>query len=354
MDKNGNRIKELEQRCAELEKQVHYYKAAAEKAARKRENEIEELSLQISERETIERELRESRQRARLLFYHTPVMIHSIDSEGRLLEVNEHWVKKMGYAREEVLGRKSTEFMTPDSRKFVDEKLRPEFFKTGAARKAPIGLVTKDGRTIQTLCSASGGYNDQGEVIYSLAVFQDVTRQTEMEKALRESEQRYRLLFHQSPLGIVHHDRNGVIVDANDRYARMIGVERERMIGFNSRERVKDPAMLRAIDATLKGESGCFKGEYTSAISGKTITVNALLQGIRDGAGKLLGGIAIFEDIADQVRAEKKLKKSEALMRIQRTWASRWQRPAIWRRRCASAFHRHWKSGASTAAPFTW
>ena len=302
MDKNGNRIKELEQRCAELEKQVHHYKAAAGKAARKRESEIEELS----------------RQRARLLFYHTPVMIHSIDSEGRLLEVNEHWLKKMGYAREEVLGRKSTEFMTPDSRKFVDEKLRPEFFKTGAARKAPIGLVTKDGCIIQTLCSASGGYNDQGEVIYSLAVFQDVTRQIEMEKALRESEQRYRLLFHQSPLGIVHHDRNGVIVDVNEKYTRMIGAEREQMIGFNARERVKDPAMIRAIEATLKGESGCFKGDYTSAISGKNITVNALLQAIRDGAGKLIGGIAIFEDIADQVRAEKKLKKSEALMRIQR------------------------------------
>ena len=51
----------------------------------------------------------------RELYEKTPVMLHSIDAEGRLVSVSEAWLKRLGYARNEVLGRKSVEFLTPQS-----------------------------------------------------------------------------------------------------------------------------------------------------------------------------------------------------------------------------------------------
>ncbi|UIY28473.1 PAS domain-containing protein [Neorhizobium galegae] len=40
-------------------------------------------------------------------------MLHSINKEGRLISVSDAWLSKLGYAREEVIGRRSSEFLTP-------------------------------------------------------------------------------------------------------------------------------------------------------------------------------------------------------------------------------------------------
>src|SRR5689334_22347904 len=54
--------------------------------------------------------------RYRVLYDRAPIMMHSIDAEGRLIEVNEEWEQGLGYTRSEVLGRKSMEFMSEESR----------------------------------------------------------------------------------------------------------------------------------------------------------------------------------------------------------------------------------------------
>ena len=49
-----------------------------------------------------------------------PAMVHSIDGCGRLIAVSDLWLEKLGYAREEVLGRLSSDFMTAESRQRAD------------------------------------------------------------------------------------------------------------------------------------------------------------------------------------------------------------------------------------------
>lgn len=44
-----------------------------------------------------------------------PAMMHSIDAEGRIVTVSQKWLDVLGYSEEEVLGRRSTEFMTEES-----------------------------------------------------------------------------------------------------------------------------------------------------------------------------------------------------------------------------------------------
>lgn len=62
----------------------------------------------------------------------TPAMLHSIDAEGRLISVSNAWLAKLGYARNEVIGRRSSEFLTPASREHAVKNVLPEFFRTGA------------------------------------------------------------------------------------------------------------------------------------------------------------------------------------------------------------------------------
>jgi DNA-binding NtrC family response regulator len=54
----------------------------------------------------------------------------------------------------------------------------------------------------------------------------------EAAEALRESEQRYRMIFDCSPLGIVHFDQEGVIIECNEKYAEIIGAPKDVLIGL--------------------------------------------------------------------------------------------------------------------------
>ena len=67
-------------------------------------------------------------------FQNTPIMVHSIDRYGRLVSVNHCWLAVLGYERSEVIGQRSTNFLTAASRRYAVEAALPEFFKTGLAK----------------------------------------------------------------------------------------------------------------------------------------------------------------------------------------------------------------------------
>jgi len=69
---------------------------------------IETNELEILQR--IKDTLKKNEERNRSLYIKTPVIQHSIDDNGRLLDVSDRWLEKFGYKREEVIGRKSVEF----------------------------------------------------------------------------------------------------------------------------------------------------------------------------------------------------------------------------------------------------
>ncbi len=73
--------------------------------------------------------LRASEQRYRQLYTRTPVMLHSIDQQGRLISVSDFWLARLGYTRDEVIGRPSTDFLTPESRRRAREEVLPRFLK---------------------------------------------------------------------------------------------------------------------------------------------------------------------------------------------------------------------------------
>src|SRR5690606_3005945 len=55
----------------------------------------------------------------RELYRQTPAMLHTVDSSGRVVHVSDRWLAKLGYRREEVLGRLITDFMAEESRRLL-------------------------------------------------------------------------------------------------------------------------------------------------------------------------------------------------------------------------------------------
>lgn len=153
-----------------------------------------DLAWDIAERKIAENELRQSEQRYRNLYRRTPAMLHSIDAQGRIIHVSDYWLKVMGYARHEVLGRRSVDFLTPASRSIAETKALPEFFQKGIIWDFPYQMVKKDGEIIDVRFSAIAEADGSGRFTHSLAVITDVTEANRSEAALQDSRTRLQVL----------------------------------------------------------------------------------------------------------------------------------------------------------------
>ena len=142
---------------------------------------------EITGRRVAEDALRRSEQRYRTLYLNTPVMLHSIDPDGRIVSVSNHWLAKLGYTRDEVIGHKSTEFLTPASTRLAREVVLPEFYVTGVCRDVPYEFVARDGTVVEVLLSAIAERDEDGRISRSLAVIVDVTERNRSQRELAEA-----------------------------------------------------------------------------------------------------------------------------------------------------------------------
>ncbi|KAB2867247.1 MAG: PAS domain-containing protein, partial [Bacteroidales bacterium] len=80
-------------------------------------------------------------------------------------------------------------------------------------------------------------------------------------KANQNLEQKYRLLFEKSPVGIFQFDNNAIIIDCNDRFIEILKSSREKVIGFDM-QNLKDKSVLNVCLDAIKGVQGFYEGIY--------------------------------------------------------------------------------------------
>ncbi|MBN1875547.1 MAG: PAS domain S-box protein [Anaerolineae bacterium] len=172
----------------------------------------------ITERKQTEETLRENEERYRTLYNHTPAMLHSIDAQGRVIGVSDYWLKVLGYTREEVLGRKSTEFLTEASQYYAETVILPVFFQTGWCQNVPYQFVKKNGEIIEVLLSAISEKGEEGQILRSLAVLIDITEHKRKEALLQQTHdvvENLQIGLHVYHLEDIDDDRTFRVVYAN-------------------------------------------------------------------------------------------------------------------------------------------
>ena len=137
----------------------------------------DELEMRVDQRTQelaeVNRKLAEREEYYRSLYRATPVMMHSLDRNARVIEVNDAWTARMGYSREEAIGRSWSDFIPADQRENLADDILPSFWRTGMADRVRRKLITKDGETFETEISAIVQSN--GEEKNAFAVVVDVT-----------------------------------------------------------------------------------------------------------------------------------------------------------------------------------
>ena len=123
-------------------------------------------------------------QKYRDLYRSTPAMLHSLDVDGSIVAVTDHWLQKMGYRREEVLGRPATDFYSEaDKRRIGSGNLDPGLADEFLNQKRQ--MVTRDGRVLDLVMSAVFHRDERGQVLRRLVASKDVTERNRAERELR-------------------------------------------------------------------------------------------------------------------------------------------------------------------------
>jgi PAS domain S-box-containing protein len=187
----------------------------------------------VTERKKMEDRLRQNQEKYCSLYKKTPAMLHSIDPQGRLISVSDQWLEKMGYSRDEVIGRPSIDFLTPASRKYALEKSMPQFLEQGFIKDLAYQMVTKQGKIMDVLLSSVAEYDAQGRIARSLAVITDVSAKKRIEDDLRRSKEDFQAVVQDTPALICRFEPNGKIAYVNQAYYDFFNLSESELVGMN-------------------------------------------------------------------------------------------------------------------------
>ena len=100
-----------------------------------------------NDRQRAQQDLQESERRFQLLFEEAPIGYQSLDSNRRILLVNERWTKMLGYSKEEVIGKDFNDIVAPKHKEY--QKIRfGKFLAAGEIQGVELPLVCQDGSQI--------------------------------------------------------------------------------------------------------------------------------------------------------------------------------------------------------------
>ena len=121
----------------------------------------------------------------RQLYRSTPAMLHTVDIDGRVVTATDHWLQKMGYARDEVVGRSIIDFYSnADRKRFAAGRLR-DVISGGEFNNEERQMVTKSGQVLDLVMSAISDRDASGRVHRMLVASKDVTERKRAERKLR-------------------------------------------------------------------------------------------------------------------------------------------------------------------------
>ena len=253
--------------------------------------------------------LRLSEERYRALVENSLGLICTHDLDGKMLSINPAAAQALGYQPEEVIGRNLSELLPSTAhslyRSYLD-LIQRDMVSTGLMR-----VLRKDGE--EAIWEYSNSLRvESGKPSYVLGYAHDVTESKRFEKALRESEERYRDLFENSNDLIQVANPDGLIVYVNSVWKRVLGYEDQEVMHFSFFDIVAPASRAKCLEVFTRAAAG-EKIDYFEATfitkDGKSIAVEGNITcSFKDGQPTSARGI--FHDITERKLMETELHRA--------------------------------------------
>jgi PAS domain S-box-containing protein len=236
--------------------------------------------------------------------------VYIFDTEGNFTFVNDVAVQRSGYPREWYLGRSLLDLARGEQKDVIKrhfeatlrgERLPPYEFasRTASDKTAWIHISTT-------------AIRESGRVVGVLGLLLDVTKRKNSEMALKESEERYRTLFHESRDAIFITTREGKLVDVNRSFLSLFGYTEKEAKKLDVLDTYANPEDRKGYVEAIEKKG--FVENFEVKLKKKDgTTMDCLLTGTmqRDSEGNIRGYQGIIRDETERRRVEAALKDSE-------------------------------------------
>ena len=189
------------------------------------------IGRDITKRISAEAALFETEEKFEKIFNQSPDGILLLrQDDGVITDANDAALSRSGYSMDEVLGSSITTSPIFVSKGDLTEAAS-ELYSNGSINNREVSVSHKDGSIVPTLISASA-FELSGET-HVMIISKDISKQRAAEERLRRSEERFRGIFENAPIGIMLLDIEGQIFQANHMAASLLAYDEQHMNGIH-------------------------------------------------------------------------------------------------------------------------
>jgi PAS domain S-box-containing protein len=266
----------------------------------------------INTRKEIEIALEKSLKKYRSIYNKAPVMMHSINDKLQIISVSDFWLEKMGYERNEVIGKTPIDFMAGESMSKISPNLK-KLFEHGEVKNIAYKYVKKSGEEMDVILSAVAEYDEEGKFERSITGMLDVTDLKAAERKLQESQ--FRLLESQRISKIANYEyivATGEFIPS-DEMTSMMGFSKEDR-DISVIQKLIHPEDVSTFAHKLErciqeGKDFFHIYRIFHLITKKVKWISGRGKMIKDEKGKVIRMIGTVQDITEQKHAEQKIRR---------------------------------------------
>lgn len=239
------------------------------------------------------------------LFRKTPAMLTSIGTDGTYVDVNDALLERLGYERDDMLGRRPADFVTVSSAERIEKEFLPALRRTGRLYNKPIAFVSSTDEVVECLTNSLVEHDPNGELVRTVAMYTETSDEA-------RANFKYRNLYRSTPAMLHSVDGDGNVVTVTDHWLQKLGYEREDVIGRS----ISD--FFTATDREgLSGEmlrdyinQGDFNNEERHVVAKDGSVLDLIVSAIsrRDANGNVDRMLIASKDVTQRNRAEQKLR----------------------------------------------
>jgi len=264
----------------------------------------------ITEHKKMEETLRKSENKSRTLLENLPQKIFFKDKNSVYISCNENYARDLKIHPDEIAGKTDYAFYpkTLAEKYRADDKRIMEYGKTEDIEEEYI----QDGQKVFVHTVKTPVKDENGNIVGILGIFWDINEQKRAEEALRESEEKYRVLVESAADAIFTLDEAGNFLSANLEAAKAMGKTLEEMIGKNMYDLFPKgiaDLQMRKVKAVFQTGNPLLADETLTQTKLGLRWYNTTLMPVRDSNGKIIYTIAISRDTTERKKMEEKLKQ---------------------------------------------
>ncbi|MFW6055828.1 MAG: PAS domain S-box protein, partial [Chloroflexota bacterium] len=265
------------------------------------------IARDVTRRKQVEEDLRESEERFRAVFEESLDAIYIGRLDGSIVDVNDAWLEMFGYSRDEIATLNAADM-------YAEPGVRDDFLRRTVEHGRVADVVRyrkKDGTPFECQRILVARRNQSGAVVGVQGVNRDVTAQLQAERALQESEEKFRALFEQSLDAIYINSPDGRHIDVNQAWLDMFGYSREDLETFRPVDLYANPADRQAFLQRIEASKYVDDEVWFKRKDGTPVLCHRMVVARRDENGRIVVFQGVMRDVTEQRRGEEALRRSE-------------------------------------------